>query len=87
MSTWPMEQSNRRRTALMTVFGWTDGYTNVSAALDQSHASLSGVNQGTGTPENCLSASRIYGTSQTINDVPCDDTRSQWGVVCGYQLI
>ncbi|PIC47797.1 hypothetical protein B9Z55_007019 [Caenorhabditis nigoni] len=68
-------------------FEWTDGYTTVSSALSSSNAALSGWDYYGKIRENCLSAARIDESSQTINDVSCDDAENQFGAVCGYQLI
>ncbi|CAO4366573.1 unnamed protein product [Caenorhabditis nigoni] len=68
-------------------FEWTDGYTTVSSALSSSNAALSGWDYYGTIRENCLSAARIDESSQTINDVSCDDAENQFGAVCGYQLI
>ncbi|CAP36777.2 Protein CBG19551 [Caenorhabditis briggsae] len=68
-------------------FEWTDGYTKGNSALSSSNAALSGWDYYKTVRENCLSAARIDESSQTINDVSCDDAENQFGTVCGYQLI
>ncbi|EFO89521.1 hypothetical protein CRE_18183 [Caenorhabditis remanei] len=65
-------------------FEFSDGYTVIDdAVLSSTNADLSISYNG--IPENCLGVVDM-GTAQTINDVRCDSTNKNVGVVCGYKL-
>ncbi|KAF1754757.1 hypothetical protein GCK72_021321 [Caenorhabditis remanei] len=65
-------------------FEFSDGYTVIDdAVLSSTNADLSFNYEG--IPENCLGVAEL-GNVRTINDVRCDSTNKNVGVVCGYKL-